>query len=343
MLVMGPSRYQTHPMLPARLSSLLLVLACLLAGTAGHQVQQEALYDPPEWLLGLPQLLQPTQPAVITSTPTTSAAGQQQQGQLLRPNSLPKLLMGQQLATTIQTADPTPQPHSTSLASVARRYSISPDNLRSMMQEDEGLRVSHQGLLVWACLGDSTLGDTGSHSKLVAQAPVADDVARDGNRSVLTRGGREHTHPVAETQAAEGLDGHVAASILAVDITSQQDTSDSGLAARHAVSPATAMKQPGPQPPPELAFKLHTRPPGSVQHTIFLDFRGCSISNTFWNTATSKAVLNTQPFDLDGDPGTFSVKEQEAVVSIWQAVAQDFAPWAVDVTTEDPGVDALVR
>jgi hypothetical protein len=37
------------------------------------------------------------------------------------------------------------------------------------------------------------------------------------------------------------------------------------------------------------------------------------------------------------------VQEQEAVVSIWQAVAQDFAPWAVDVTTEDPGEEALLK
>jgi hypothetical protein len=80
-----------------------------------------------------------------------------------------------------------------------------------------------------------------------------------------------------------------------------------------------------------------------VPHTTFLDFRGCTITDSYWNSATSKPVLQTQPFDLDSDPASFSLQEQQAVVSIWQAVAQDFAPWAVDVTTEDPGADALVR
>jgi hypothetical protein len=29
--------------------------------------------------------------------------------------------------------------------------------------------------------------------------------------------------------------------------------------------------------------------------------------------------------------------------SIWRNVAEDFAPWDVDVTTEDPGVEGLRR
>lgn len=108
-------------------------------------------------------------------------------------------------------------------------------------------------------------------------------------------------------------------------------------------APSAVYKQPGPQPPPHQAFKLHSHSPGSVPHTTFLDFRGCTITDSYWNSATSKPVLQTQPFDLDSDPASFSLQEQQAVVSIWQAVAQDFAPWAVDVTTEDPGADALVR
>ena len=29
------------------------------------------------------------------------------------------------------------------------------------------------------------------------------------------------------------------------------------------------------------------------------------------------------------------------MVSIWRGVAEDFAPWDVDVTTEDPGLEGL--
>ena len=49
------------------------------------------------------------------------------------------------------------------------------------------------------------------------------------------------------------------------------------------------------------------------------------------------------PYDLDGVPSSFSTTEQERIQYIWQRVAEDYAPFDVDITTEEPVADALNR
>lgn len=39
----------------------------------------------------------------------------------------------------------------------------------------------------------------------------------------------------------------------------------------------------------------------------------------------------------DGSPSTWSAAELADIVAIWRSVAEDFAPFDVDITTEDPG------
>jgi hypothetical protein len=138
--------------------------------------------------------------------------------------------------------------------------------------------------------------------------------------------------------AHEEEDGEEAATVMALPLSTATP------AARRQAKRAAGSTQQQPSPAPDNdAFSLHSRSRGSVQHTIFLDFHGCSISDSYWNAATSKPLLQTQPFDLDGEPAALSEAEMQAVTDIWAAVAQDFAAWAVDVTTEAPGQDALVR
>lgn len=48
-------------------------------------------------------------------------------------------------------------------------------------------------------------------------------------------------------------------------------------------------------------------------------------------------------FDLDGVPSTFSSTELQRIQMIWKRVAEDFAPFDVDVTTEEPAADRLSR
>lgn len=89
-------------------------------------------------------------------------------------------------------------------------------------------------------------------------------------------------------------------------------------------------------------FKLHSRP-GS-NRVIYLDFDGHVTSGTSWNTSyTNGQPINSAPFSLDGDPNAFSAQEQDAIQYIWQRVAEDFAAFDVDVTTEEPGDDAIFR
>ncbi|WP_367155534.1 PKD domain-containing protein [Methylomonas sp. HYX-M1] len=85
------------------------------------------------------------------------------------------------------------------------------------------------------------------------------------------------------------------------------------------------------------AFALHSKP-GS-NRVIYLDFNGHAASSTAWNSGT----LNAQAYDTDGVPGTFSSGELSKVKEIWQRVAEDYAPFDVDVTTEEPSADALQR
>lgn len=85
---------------------------------------------------------------------------------------------------------------------------------------------------------------------------------------------------------------------------------------------------------------LHSTPGSS--RVIYLDFTGHVTSSTAWNTNfTGNADIVSQPFDLDGDPTTLSADECAFIQRVWQRVAEDFAPFAVDVTTEDPGIEAL--
>lgn len=97
----------------------------------------------------------------------------------------------------------------------------------------------------------------------------------------------------------------------------------------------------GPFPYTET-FKLHSRPGSS--RVIFLDFDGHTTSGTSWNTSyTGGAPIVSAPYSLDGDPNTFNTAEQDAIQYIWQRVAEDFAPFDVDVTTEDPGDAGIFR
>ena len=89
-------------------------------------------------------------------------------------------------------------------------------------------------------------------------------------------------------------------------------------------------------------FQLHSRP-GS-NRVIYLDFNGHVTTNTGWNSSyTGGQPINSAPYSLDSDPNTFNTQEQDAIQYIWQRVAEDYAPFDVDVTTEDPGDAAIFR
>ena len=94
--------------------------------------------------------------------------------------------------------------------------------------------------------------------------------------------------------------------------------------------------------PVEQTFFLHSRPGASK--VIFLDFDGHVTSGLHWNANYNNGQdIVTPPYDTDGNPSAFSATELGNIQHIWQCVAEDFAPYEVDVTTEDPGVERLSK
>ena len=75
----------------------------------------------------------------------------------------------------------------------------------------------------------------------------------------------------------------------------------------------------------------HSKP--GATNVIYLDFNGLTITGTAWNDIPTYVA---KPFDKDGDPTTFNDQEQSDIIHIWERVAEDYKPFNVDVTTEDP-------
>lgn len=86
-------------------------------------------------------------------------------------------------------------------------------------------------------------------------------------------------------------------------------------------------------------FRLHSNPGSNF--TIYLDFDGGITEGTGWNNSTGIPTLIDIAYNWDGDSSTFNSSELSQIREIWKLVAEDFAPFDVNVTTEDPGVDAL--
>ena len=91
--------------------------------------------------------------------------------------------------------------------------------------------------------------------------------------------------------------------------------------------------------PLDQTFLLHSRP-GS-KRTIYLNFKGATLTGTAWNSAGTSIIA--PPYDIDGVPGTFSSTELERIQYIWQRVSEDYAPFDVDVTTEAVPLDRIAR
>lgn len=95
----------------------------------------------------------------------------------------------------------------------------------------------------------------------------------------------------------------------------------------------------GPFPAADTFF-LHSK--AGASKVIYLDFDGNVTSGTAWNTNfTAGANIVTPAYSTDADTTTFTATELDNIQLIWQRVAEDFAPFDVDVTTQDPGLEAL--
>ncbi len=96
------------------------------------------------------------------------------------------------------------------------------------------------------------------------------------------------------------------------------------------------------QAPLAQTFLLHSRP--AATKIIFLDFDGHLTAGTRWNTDPEPDVplITTVPFTLDGSP-SFSNAELTEIQEIWERIAECYSPFDVDVTTETPTLDRLIK
>ena len=84
--------------------------------------------------------------------------------------------------------------------------------------------------------------------------------------------------------------------------------------------------------PEHLIF--HSNP--GAPNVLYLNFVGETVTGTAWNNLVDRSEIPARPFSTDSDITTFSSSEQTAIRRIWQRVAEDFAPFNINVTTERP-------
>lgn len=86
-------------------------------------------------------------------------------------------------------------------------------------------------------------------------------------------------------------------------------------------------------------FTLASRPGAPV--TVYLDFDGHVTTGTAWNSSLSIPTITT--VSATSSPGTFTQGDLDAIAATWSIVAEDFAAFDVNVTTQLPAADLLVR
>jgi hypothetical protein len=84
--------------------------------------------------------------------------------------------------------------------------------------------------------------------------------------------------------------------------------------------------------PSSLVFNSR---PGSV-NVLYINFSGVNVTNTQWNTLLNRNSIPAVAFSTDSDYTTFSDSEQAIIKRIWQRMAEDFAPFNINVTTQPP-------
>lgn len=82
------------------------------------------------------------------------------------------------------------------------------------------------------------------------------------------------------------------------------------------------------------SLKFHSRP--GLTKRIYINFVGETVSGTAWNDSLGRTSIPALAYSTDTDSTTFSDAEQAAIKRIWQRMAEDFAAFDIDVTTERP-------
>jgi hypothetical protein len=96
------------------------------------------------------------------------------------------------------------------------------------------------------------------------------------------------------------------------------------------------------QATPTDVFALQSKP--GAARTIYLDFTGVTITNTVWNTTYNQPTITAEPYSNSAPADTnFTDAERAEIYEAWQVVAEDYAPFDINVTTADLGPAAIDR
>ncbi len=186
-----------------------------------------------------------------------------------------------------------------------------------------------------AVITTASAGDA-SRSSATGRPPLVLDRSRTGEDAITALGGR-----LNEIAAQNDLAGPDLAALLRADSAAWLDASGRLFFVEPAAGTAEAPVSTGAAPfPVEQTFLLHSMP--ASDRVIFLDFDGHTVEGTGWNQDYGES-FTTEPYSIDEDGSTFSFAEREEIQQVWQRVAEDFAPFNVDVTTEAPAQDAITR
>ncbi|MFT7650478.1 MAG: hypothetical protein ACI8Y4_005250 [Candidatus Poriferisodalaceae bacterium] len=107
-------------------------------------------------------------------------------------------------------------------------------------------------------------------------------------------------------------------------------------------APTAPADEPAAAPPlTDPVFQLASLP--GADKTIYLDFDGHVTEGTTWNSASGITTITSPPYDteLASNPDSWSSSELDVIRKSWETVAEDYAPWNINVTTIDPGIEAL--
>ena len=179
------------------------------------------------------------------------------------------------------------------------------------------------------------------HPVVALQGPSSGQAAIDALGIRLPRVAGAYGLTAAQLQYRFGQDKH-----LNVDRNGYLFYNEPTSAAANLAAGAAAAGAPAATPlalaPLTDTFKLHSLP--GAAHIVYLDFDGQTMSGNAWTAGyNGGADIVAPPFDTDGIPGTFSDAELTAIQQTWQRVAEDYAPFNVDVTTEYLGESYLTR
>lgn len=182
-------------------------------------------------------------------------------------------------------------------------------------------------------------------------APGAASAPPGCRTAVLTRSAPAYDvarHAPSALAAAAARQGRSAAALtsLARDHTLWLDRCGQGFVVEKQVAGAATAGSTASDPatatvPLSDTFTLESRP--GAKRTIYLDFLGGTVTNTAWNQ-TYGASISVDPYSITAPADTaFTDAELTEIQRTWQVVAEDYAPFDVNVTTRDLGAAAIDR